>query len=39
LLGRATSDDIFKKLDQFIKVHGIEWKENVLEFASMEHVQ
>jgi hypothetical protein len=38
LLGRTTSNGIFKQLDQFMKVHGIEWK-NVLEFAPMEHVQ
>jgi hypothetical protein len=29
LLGRTTSDGIFKKLDQFMKVHGIEWKKCV----------
>jgi hypothetical protein len=29
LLGRTTSNDIFKKLDQFMKVHGIEWKKCV----------
>jgi hypothetical protein len=40
LLGHTTtSNDIFKKLDQFMKVHGTEWKKSVLEFASMEHVQ
>jgi hypothetical protein len=26
-LGRTTLNDIFKKLDQFMKVHGIEWKK------------
>jgi hypothetical protein len=40
LLGRTTSKDFFKKLDQFMKVHGIEWKEkNVSDFAPTEHVQ
>jgi hypothetical protein len=29
LLGRTTSNDIFKKLDRFTKVHGIEWKKCV----------
>jgi hypothetical protein len=29
LLGRTTSNDIFKQLDQFMKVHGIEWKKYV----------
>jgi hypothetical protein len=28
-LARTTSNDIFKKLDQFMKVHGIEWKKCV----------
>jgi hypothetical protein len=27
LLGLTTSNDIFKKLDHFMKVHGIEWKK------------
>jgi hypothetical protein len=27
LLGRTTSNYIFKKLDQSMKVHGIEWKK------------
>jgi hypothetical protein len=29
MLGRTTSNYIFKKLDQFMKVHGIEWKKYV----------
>jgi hypothetical protein len=29
LLGRTTSNDIFKKTDQFMKVHGIAWKKCV----------
>jgi hypothetical protein len=29
LFGHTTSNDISKKLDQFMKVHGIEWKKYV----------
>jgi hypothetical protein len=29
LLGRTTSNYIFKKIDQFMKIHGIEWKKCV----------
>jgi hypothetical protein len=29
LLGCTTSNDIFKKLDRFMEVHGIEWKKCV----------
>jgi hypothetical protein len=39
LLGRTTSNYILKQLDQFMNVHGIEWKKNMSEFAPMENVQ
>jgi hypothetical protein len=32
LLGCSNSNDIFKKLDHFMKVHGIEWEKNIWEF-------
>jgi hypothetical protein len=38
LLGRTTSNDIFKKLDRFMRVHGIEWKKWPA-FAPMKHGQ
>jgi hypothetical protein len=39
LLGRTTTNDILKKLDQFTKVDGTECKKRVSVFAWMEHVQ
>jgi hypothetical protein len=33
-LGCTTSNDIFKKLNQFMKVHGIEWKKKCVRVCS-----
>jgi hypothetical protein len=34
LLGSTTSNDILKKSDQFMKVHGIEWKKKCVRVCS-----